>query len=68
MARKADKGLLTAACHHIFAVNPVLCIHTLQTEQLVTHRPDEQSRKNKLCIVATSSLLGEGTGRCSVRG
>jgi len=52
-----DKVLLIAACHHIIALTLVLCRYNLQTKQLVTHKPDEQSRKNKHCIVATISLL-----------
>ena len=60
MKMVADKSLLTAACHHIIAVNLVLSIYTLQTKPLVTHMPDEQSRKNKLCIIATCSLLAVG--------
>ena len=59
--RIADKGLLTAACHHIIPVTLVLCRYTLHTKQLVTHKPNEQSRKNKLCIVVTTSLLAAGT-------
>jgi hypothetical protein len=54
MKRMADKSLLIAACHHIIAVTLVLCIYTLQTKQLVTHKPDEQSRKNKLYRVTTA--------------
>jgi hypothetical protein len=48
--RMADKGLFIAACHHIIAVILVPSSYSLQTKQLVTHKPDEQSRKNKLCI------------------
>jgi len=55
--RMADKGLLIAACHHIIALTLVLCRYTLQTKQSVTHKPDEQSRKNKHWIFATASLL-----------
>jgi len=29
--------------------------------QLVTHKPDEQSKTNKLCIIATTFLLAVGT-------
>ena len=50
----ADKSLLIAACHHIIVVNLVLSIYTLQTKPLVIHTPDEQSRKNKLCIITTA--------------
>jgi hypothetical protein len=50
----ADKSLLIAACQHIIAVTLVLCICTLQSKPLVIHTPDEQSRKNKLCIIATA--------------
>jgi len=57
----ADKGLIIAACHHIIAVTLVLHRYTLQIKHLFTHKPDEQSRKNKLCIVATTSLLAVGT-------
>jgi len=53
----ADKGVLIAACHHIIAATLVLRRYTLQTKHLVTHKPDEQSRKNKHCIVTTVSLL-----------
>jgi len=53
----ADKGIFIAACHHIIAITLVLCRYTLQTKQLVTLKPDEQSRKNKHCIVTTVSLL-----------
>jgi hypothetical protein len=38
----------------------VLRRHTLQTKKFVTHKPDEQSSKNRLCTVATS-LLAVGT-------
>ena len=44
----ADKGLFIAACHHIIAVILVPSSYSLQTKQLVTHKPDEQSRKHKL--------------------
>jgi len=37
----ADKVLLIASCHHIIAVTQVLRIYTLQTKQLVIHKPDE---------------------------
>jgi len=57
----ADKVLLIVACRHIIAVTQVLCRYTLQTKQLVIHKPDEWSRKNKLCIVTTTSLLAVGT-------
>jgi len=57
----ADKVLLIAACHHIIAVTQVLCRYTLQTKQLVIHKPDEKSNKDNLCIVATTSLLVVGT-------
>jgi len=39
--RIADKVLLIAACHHIIAVTQVLRRYTLQTKQLVIHKPDE---------------------------
>jgi hypothetical protein len=52
----AGKGLLIAACHHITAVLPVL-----QTRPIVINKPDEQSRTNKLCIVATKFLLAVDT-------
>jgi hypothetical protein len=54
MKRLADKSLLLVACHHIIAVNLVPSIHTLLAKQLVIHIPDEQSRKNQLCIIATA--------------
>jgi hypothetical protein len=54
MKRMADRSLLIAACHHIIAVNQMLSSYTLQTKPLVIHMPDEQSRKNKLCIIATA--------------
>ena len=53
----ADKGLIIADCHHIITVTLALSIYTLQTKQLFTHKPDEQSRKSKLCIVTSTSLL-----------
>jgi hypothetical protein len=53
----ADKGLIIAACHHIITVTLALSIYTLETKQLFTHNPDEQSRENKLFIVTTTSLL-----------
>jgi hypothetical protein len=53
--RIADTGLLIAACHHIIAEK----IHPLGSK--VTHKPDEQCRKNKLCIIAFTSLLAVGT-------
>jgi hypothetical protein len=58
--RMADRGLVPA-CQHITAMNRVLCINTLQTNLLVTHRSDVQSRKNKLCNVTAASVLGVGT-------
>jgi hypothetical protein len=51
------KGLIIAACHHIIAVTLALSIYTLQTKQLFTHKPDEQSRRNKIGIIAITSLL-----------
>jgi len=59
--RMADKVLLIAACHHIIAVTLVLRRYTLPSIQLVTHKPEQQSSKNKLCIVANTSLLAVGT-------
>jgi len=56
----ADEGLLIAACH-ITTVTIVLCIYNLQTKPLVIHKPYEQNTKNKLCIIATISLLAVGT-------
>jgi hypothetical protein len=53
-----DKVLLIAACHRIIAVTQVL-LDTLQTKHLVIHKP--QSNKNKLRIVATTTLLAVGT-------
>jgi hypothetical protein len=53
MKKMADKSLLIAACHHSIAVNLVPSIYALQTKQLVIDTPDEQSRRNKLCIIAT---------------
>ena len=57
----ADKVLLLVACHHVIAVTQVLCRYALQTKQLVIHKLDEWHNKNKLCIVATPSLLVVGT-------
>jgi hypothetical protein len=59
--RMADKDLHIAACQHIIAATLMLSIYTLQTKQFVTHKPDEQRRKNKPCIVAMTSLLAVGT-------
>jgi len=59
--RMDDKVLLIAPCHHIIAVTLALRRYTLQTKQLVTHKPEEETRKNKLCIVATIFLLVVGT-------
>jgi len=39
--RIADKVLLIAACHHIIAVTQVLRRYSLQTKQLVIHKPDD---------------------------
>jgi hypothetical protein len=50
--RMVDKGLLIAACNHTVTVTLVL-----QTRPIIINKPDEQSRKNKFCIVATTSLL-----------
>jgi hypothetical protein len=52
-----DKFVLIATCQRIIAVTQVLCRNILQTKLLVIHKPDEWSSKNKLCIVATTSLL-----------
>jgi len=57
----ADKVLIIASCHHIITVTQVLRRYTLQTKQLVIHKPDEYSDKNNLCLVATTSLLAVGT-------
>ena len=57
----AVKVLLIAACHHIIAVTLVLCRYTLQCIQLVSHRPEQQSSKNKLSIITNTSLLAVGT-------
>ena len=57
----ANKVLFIVACHHIIAVTQVLCRYALQTKQLVIHKLDEWRNKNKLCIVATTSLLAVGT-------
>jgi uncharacterized membrane protein len=59
--RMKDKVLLIAACHLIISVTQVLCRKILQNKRLVIHKPDEWSSKNKLCIVATTSLLAVGT-------
>jgi hypothetical protein len=53
----ADKGLIIAASHHIIAVTLVLSVYTLQPKESVTHKPDEQNRKNKLCMITTTPLL-----------
>jgi len=55
--RLVDKGLIIADCRHIITVTLALSIYTLQAKQLFTHKPDEQSRKNKLCIIAITSFL-----------
>ena len=39
--KDADKVLRIAACHHIIAVTQVLHRYTLQTKQLVIHKPEE---------------------------
>ena len=57
----ADKVLLIAPYHHIITVTQGLLRYTLQTKQLVIHKPDEYSNKNNLCLVATTSLLAAGT-------
>jgi hypothetical protein len=51
-----DKVMLIAACNHTITVTLVL-----QTRPITTNKPDEQSRKNKFCIVATTSLLAVDT-------
>jgi len=57
----ADKVLFIAAYHHIITVTRGLRRYTLQTKQVIIHRPDEYSNKNYLCLVATTSLLAVGT-------
>jgi len=57
----ADKVLLIAAYHHVITVTQVLRRYTLQTKQLVIHKPDEYSNKNNLYPVATTPLLAVGT-------
>ena len=44
-----------------YRCNSMLRRYTLQTKQLVTHKPGEQSTKNRLCIIATTSLLAVRT-------
>ena len=55
MKRMADNGLFTAACHHI------ITNLSAPDKPIVTQKPDEQSTKNKLCIVTITSLLAVGT-------
>jgi len=57
----ADKFLLIAAYHHIITVTQGLRRHTLQTKQLVIHKPDEYSNKNNIRLFITTSLLAVGT-------
>jgi len=57
----ADKVLLIAVYHHVITVTQGLRRYTLQTKQLVIHKPDEYSNKNNLCLLATTSLLTVGT-------
>ena len=57
----ADKVLLIAAYQHIITVTQGPLRYTLQTKQLVIHKPDEYSYKNNLYIVAITSLLALGT-------
>jgi hypothetical protein len=51
-----DNSLLIAACHSIITATLVF-----QTKPIVIHKPDEKSRRNKLCIVTTMSLVAVGT-------
>jgi hypothetical protein len=55
----ADISLFIAACRHITTLS--LSRYTVQIIEFVTHKPDEQSRKNKLYFIATTSLLAVGT-------
>ena len=57
----AGKFLLIAAYHHIITVTEGLRRYTLQTKQLVIHKPDEYSNKNNLRLVAATSLLAVST-------
>jgi hypothetical protein len=41
MKKMADKELLIAVRHHIITANLMPTIYTLQTKQLVTHKPHE---------------------------
>jgi len=41
----ADKVLFIAAYHHVITVTQGLRRYTLQTKQLVIHKPDEYSNK-----------------------
>jgi len=53
MKRRADKGLLIAACHHIILVNLVLCIYTLQTNPLFIHNHKKTVGKIRFEIILT---------------
>ena len=57
----ADKSLLTAACHHMIIVTLKLYIYTLKTKPLVIQNQMEQNIKNKVYIIATTSLLAVDT-------
>jgi hypothetical protein len=55
------KGLQSNVCLLQPVTTLSLSRYTLHTKQLITHNPEEQSRKNKLCIIAITSLLAVGT-------
>ena len=55
------KGWQIEVCLFQPVTTVLLHRYTLQTKQLVTHKPDEQSRKTKLCMVATTTLVAVGT-------
>ena len=57
----ADKCLLTTACHHMIIVTLKLYIYTLKTKPLVIQNQMEQNIKNKVYIIATTSLLAVDT-------
>jgi len=53
MKRRADKGMLIAACHHIILVTLVLCIYTLQTNPLIIHNQMKIAGKIRFEIILT---------------
>jgi hypothetical protein len=55
------KGLQSYVCLLQPVTTLSLSRYTLHTKQLITHKPEEQSRKNKLSIIAITSLLAVGT-------